>query len=116
MRRDKLTEAQEQCLRDQTITADQPGRILRDFGMLLDFLRPGPVETAGKYNLLPIKFLGELDSRLSHPLHLKLQRPQLRSHPYLQRLNLLLRASGLSLIKGSGAKARMVLDPDMIAI
>ncbi len=116
MPRPKLTKAQEQCLRDQIITADQPGSILRDFGMLLDFLRPGPVETAGKYNMLPIKFLGELDARLSRPLNLDLKRPQLRSHPYLQGLNLLLRASGLSRIEGSGAKARMALDPAMMTL
>ena len=111
----KLTEAQEQCLRDQVITADQPGPVLRDFRMLLDFLGPEGVEAGGKYNLLPMKFIGELDRRLSRPLHLELKRPQLRSHPYLQGLNLLLRASGLSRVEGAGAKARLVLDPAMLA-
>ena len=33
-----LTTSQEQCLRDQTISEEQPGTVLRDFGMLLDFL------------------------------------------------------------------------------
>jgi hypothetical protein len=37
------------------------------------------------------------------------------SHPYLQGLNLLLRASGLSRVEGAGAKARLVLDPAMLA-
>ena len=60
-----------------------------------------------------MKFIGELDRRLSRPLHLELKRPQLRSHPYLQGLNLLLRASGLSRVEGTGAKARLVLDPAM---
>ncbi len=116
MRPEKLTDAQEKRLRDQVITLDQPGSILRDFGMLLDFLGTGPVEAAGKYNLLPIKFIDELDGRLSRPLHLDLKRPQIRSHPYLQGLNLVLRASGLSRIEGSGARARMMLDPAMMAI
>jgi pRiA4b ORF-3-like protein len=115
MKETKLTRAQEQCLRNQVITADQPGPVLRDFRVLLEFLELEGVEAGGKYNLLPMKIIGELDQRLSRPLHLKLQRPQLRSHPYLQGLNLLLRASGLSRIEGVGPKARLVLDPAMLA-
>lgn len=112
----QLTPAQEQCLRDQAITADQPGPVLHDFRVLLDFLGTRGVEAAGKYNLLPIKIIGELDSRLSRPLHLeaKMKRPQIRSHPYIQGLNLLLRASGLGLVEGAGDKARLVLDPAMM--
>ena len=109
----ELTTAQEQCLRDQVITADQPGPVLQDFGMLLDFLGPDGVESGGKYNLLPIKAIPALDERLSRPLHLNLKRPQIRSHPYLQGLNLLLRASGLTRVEGVGAKARLVIDPAM---
>ena len=37
----KSTSKHEQCLRDQVITADQPGTVLRDFRMLLDFLGLG---------------------------------------------------------------------------
>jgi hypothetical protein len=112
----QLTAAQERCLRDQTIAADQPGAVLHDFRVLLDFLGTEGVEAAGKYNLLPIKIIGELDSRLSRPLRLelKMKRPQIRSHPYLQGLNLLLRASGLSRVEGVGGKARLVLDPAMM--
>lgn len=115
MKQSKLTRAQEQSLRDQVITADQPGPVLRDFRVLLEFLGPERVEAGGKYNLLPLKFIGELDWRLSRPLHLELKRPQLRSHPYLQGLNLLLGASGLSRVEGAGAKARLVLDPALLA-
>jgi hypothetical protein len=110
----KLTEAQEQCLRDQIIADDQPGTVLRDFRMLLEFLGVEGVVAGGKYNLLPMKSIGELDRRLSRPIHLDLKRPQIRSHPYLQGLNLLLRASGLSRVDGSGAKARLVLNPAMM--
>ncbi|HKI17274.1 MAG TPA: hypothetical protein VKA15_05320, partial [Isosphaeraceae bacterium] len=110
----KFTETHETCLREQVITADQPGPILRDFRVLLDFLGPKGVATAGKYNLLPLKFIKDLDSCLSQPLHLEMKRPQLRSHPYLQGLNLLLRATGLSRVEGVGSKARLVLDPTMM--
>jgi hypothetical protein len=110
----QLTEAQERCLRDQVITEDKPGPVLHDFRVLLEFLGPKGVEAAGKYNLLPIKIIGELDRRLSRPLHLEMKRPQIRSHPYIQGLNLLLRASGLSRVEGAGAKARLVLVPEMM--
>jgi hypothetical protein len=110
----KLSPAQEQLLRDQVIGVDQPGTVLRDFQMLLDFVGAEGVPAAGKYNLLPIAEFGELDRRLSHPLKLQMKRPQLRSHPYLQGLHLLLRATGLGRVEGSGSKARLVLDPAVL--
>ena len=114
MKTRELTDAQEKCLRNQVISSDQPGTVLHDFNALLDYLRPEGVEAQGKYNLLPMKLIGELDQRLSRPLHLELKRPQIRSHPYLQGLNLLLRASGLTRIDGTGAKARLMVDPEMM--
>jgi Plasmid pRiA4b ORF-3-like protein len=111
----QFTKENEKCLRDQVITADQPGPVLRDFGVILDFVGTKGVEAVGKYNLLPIKYIGDLDRCLSRPIHLELKRPQLRSHPYLQGLNLLLRASGLIRVEGTGSKARLVLDPTMLA-
>ena len=111
----KLTEEQEQILHQQVITGDQPGSVLRDFGMLLEYLGNEKVPAGGKYNLLPIKAIDILDQRLTRPLRLKLTRPQLRSHPYLQGLQLLLRATGLSRVDGVGSKAQLVLDPEMFA-
>src|SRR5215211_4812113 len=109
-----LTKAQEQALRTQVIDADHPGPVLRDFRTLLDYVGSREVPAGGKYNLLPIQAIGELDSRLTRPLRLELKRPQqLRSHPYLQGLQLLLRASGLSRVEGVGSKARLILDPEM---
>src|SRR2546425_10611757 len=100
-----LTKDQEQVLREQVIDADQPGAVLRDFRTLLDYVGSQEVPVKGKSNLLPIQAIGELDQRLSRPLRLELQRPQLKSHPYLQGLHLLLRASGLSRVVGVGDKA-----------
>lgn len=109
MRAFTLTQEPDQLLRDQVIDADRPGPILRDFQMLLDFVGSAGLKAAGKYNLLPMDALGELDRRLSRPLELEMKRPQLRSHPYLQGLHLLLRASGLVGVEGIGAKARLVV-------
>ena len=116
MKQPELKASQEQCLRNQVISPDQPGTVLHDFVVVLDYVGTEGVETQGKYNLLPIKLIGELDGRLSRPLHLHLEikRPLIRSHPYLQGLNLLLRASGLTRIKGTGPKARLVVDPEMM--
>ena len=114
MKQRELTTSQEQFLRTQVISPDQPGTVLHDFHTLLDYVGPEGVEAQGKYNLLPIKLIGELDRRLSRPLHLDLKRPLIRSHPYLQGLNLLLRASGLTRIGGTGARARLVVDPEMM--
>src|SRR5262245_758287 len=78
MKEYKLTKAQEMCLRNQAITTGQPGPVLHDFQVLLDFLGSQGVESVGKYNLLPLKYIGELDDRLSRPIHLEMKRPQLR--------------------------------------
>jgi len=107
----KLTGAHKQLLRARTIDRDGPGAVLHDFQTLLDFVGPQGVKAAGKYNLLPLDVLDALDQRLSRPLRLGLKRPQLRSHPYLQGLHLLLRASGLTRVEGTGEKARLVVDP-----
>jgi hypothetical protein len=105
---------QKQRLRDQGIANEQPGSVLRDFQVLLDFLGPRGVESSGKYNLIPLKFIDELDRCLSRPLRLELKRPQLRSHPYLLGLHLLLRASGLSRVNEAGAKPLLALDEFMV--
>jgi hypothetical protein len=106
----ELTAAQEKFLREQVIDDQHPGPILHDFRMLLDFVGSEGVPAAGKYNLLPIDRLDELDQRLSRPLHLTLQRPQLKSHQYLRGLHLLFRATGLARVEGTGAKTRLVVD------
>jgi hypothetical protein len=114
LREQDFTRDHEKCLRDQVVTDSEPGPVLHDFQMLLDFVGPQGVEAGGKYNLLPLKFISELDSRLSRPLNLALKRPLLRSHPYLQGLHLLLRASGLTIVEGIGPKARLVVSPEML--
>ncbi len=111
----KFMKSHEQILREQVIDAERPGPVLRDFRTVLDFVGVQGVKAAGKYNLLPIEALAELEGRLSRPLRLELKRPQLRSHPYLWGLHLLLRASGLSLLQGTGTQTRLVLDPPLLA-
>jgi hypothetical protein len=110
-----MTKAHEQALRGQIIEVGRPGSVLRDFHMLLASVGSEGVEASGKYNLLPIDAIADLDQRLTRPLNLQLQRPQLRSHPYLQGLHLLLRASCLTRVEQAGARTRLVVDPEMLA-
>ena len=52
MRDQDFTKHHEQILRDQAVTDSEPGAVLHDFRMLLDFVGPKGVEAGGKYNLL----------------------------------------------------------------
>jgi hypothetical protein len=89
----------------------QPGTILRDFQTLLDFIGTGELPVAGKHQLFPMSEVPRVNARLANPLHLRLERPQLRSYPNVAGLYLILRASGLGVIRGGGAKASLLLDP-----
>src|SRR6187200_1500516 len=107
-----LRSVNEQALAEQVFDAERPGPILHDFGVVLEHIGLEGVKANGKHNLLPMDAIAILDDRLARPLRLKLQRPQLRSHPYLQALHLLLRASGLTRVDASDGPARLVVDPD----
>jgi hypothetical protein len=111
----KVTRDREQILQQQVFDAEHPGAILHDFGAVLDFVASHDLKTAGKHNLLPIEVIFDLDARLMRPLRLEqvMKRPQLRSHPYLQGLYLVLRASGLGHIEGVGQRSRLRLDPEL---
>src|SRR6266542_231041 len=113
-----LTKADEALLRAQLIDSDRPGTILRDFQTVLDFVGTKGVKAAGKYNLLPVDAIPELDPKLARPLRLELtmKRPLLKSHPYLQALHLLLRATGLTKVEGGGDKARLVIEPAVLGV
>lgn len=99
----------------QVFDADHPGTILRDFQTVLDYVGPKGIEANGKYHLLPIGSLPELDARLSRPLNLPLKRQQLRSHPYLQGIHLLLRSTGIVRVEHKGSTARLVTNPPVLA-
>jgi hypothetical protein len=118
MKAHKLPPAQEHILREQVFDEEHPGSVLHDFQLVLDRVGTGGVPAAGKHNLLPIDLIGELDPKLSRPLRLdmNMKRPLLRSHPYLLGLHLLLRSTGLTRVEGLGAKARLVVDPEVRAV
>ena len=110
-----LSEQQAQVLAVQSIDSMKPGAIVHDFQVLLDFIGAGDVVVAGKLNLLPINILHDLNARMHAPLAVRLQRPQLKSFPNLQQLYLLLRATGLGVVRGTGKNAKLHLDPALLS-
>ena len=112
----QLSEEHQQILRSQVFDEQQPGPLLHDFQVVLEYVGPEGVRATGKYHLLPLDAIPQLDEKLSQPLHLPLQRPQLRSHPYLEGLHLLLRASGLSRVDGRGDKGRLMVDSEVLKV
>jgi hypothetical protein len=95
------------------IASECPGTIVADFEALMDFIAGG-VRSTGKYHLLPMARLNELDELMTTPLRPKLQRPQQRSFPHLNGLYLLLRATQIGVTDGQGkTKGKLILDPFM---
>lgn len=104
---------QSSCLASQSIDENGPGSILVDFEVLLALVEEG-VQSTGKYHLLPMARLSELDERMTRPLRPRLRRPQQKSFPHLNGLYLLLRATQLGVPEGHGqASGRLTLDSAM---
>ena len=89
------TEEQQRTLRELKLDEDGPGTVLRDFQMLLAFIKERELPVSKRHQLPPLQVLPEINARLAHPVALGLKRPQLKSYPHVQGLYLLLRASGL---------------------
>jgi len=105
----------QQILYNQIIDEQQPGTILRDFGVLLNFVREhAPLKVTSTNRLLPMKMLPQLNAAMTHPIKLDFKRPQHKSYPNILGLYLLLRATGLGVIEGSEAKQRLVIDEEIL--
>ena len=106
----KLASKHQAILRQQTIDEDSPGTILKDFASLLDFIGGEGIAVSGKHDLLPMKRLPELNAQFTHPIELDLKRPQQKSYPNINGLYLLLRATGLGVVKRINNSAVLALD------
>lgn len=82
-------ERDQRILRNLVIETDQPGAILGDFEILLDFIRSHVTDLTKKNNLIPIKFLKTLNERLTKPIGISLKRPRNDSFPHIDGLYLL---------------------------
>lgn len=101
-------------LQEQEITETIPGTILQDFQTLLDFIGQDGITVGGKLNLIPMKFLAQINQQLAEPIQTDLQRPQQKSYPPINGLYLLLRATGMGKVVQTGKKNQLKLDPEMI--
>jgi hypothetical protein len=102
-------------LGSQVIDESGPGTVLRDFETLLEFVGLEGVRSTGKYHLLPLNRLFELDERLTHPLRPRLQRPKQQSFPHINGLYLMLRATQLGVAQGGGKKTgKLLLEPAVL--
>jgi len=110
-----LTPDQIQCLKNQTFSDNEPGTLLKDFSSLLDFIGHGGIPVSRKNHLMAIKLLPQLNLLMSHPLDVKLKRPQQKSFPHINGLYLLLRASGLTQIAFEKKEAKLMLDNKVFA-
>lgn len=108
-----MTPEIEQILKQQTITEEEPGTVLRDFQTLLEFIGPEGLPTSGKNLLLAMAKLAELDEQMTHPLQPRMKRPQQLHYPHIHGLYLLLRASGLGMAQGFGNSGRLILNSSL---
>ncbi|MFP4323824.1 MAG: IS1096 element passenger TnpR family protein [Anaerolineales bacterium] len=104
-----FTDSHRATLKNLTITPEHPGRILKDFGAMLDVLR-GNAHPLTSTHLLPLKLVEQINARLTVPHQHGLKRAQMKSFPHIQGLYLLARASGLTSVDESGSKPKLLLD------
>lgn len=98
-----LSERLIHTFRNMIIDDEQPGSLLRDFETCLEFIgNKGKVPASGKHNLFLISILSELNDKMTNPLKIDLARPQQKSYPNLNGLYLLLRTTGLVIVKNEG--------------
>ncbi len=109
LERFKLSPEDKRLLKEVVITENGPGTILKDFEIFLNYLRKQELLVAGTHRL-PRTMLGEINALLSHPIQLRLKRPEQKSYPHIQGLYLLLRASGLACIEGKDGKLFLSVD------
>jgi hypothetical protein len=107
-----LSPEQIATLKSQEITATEPGTILTDFQILLDFINSEDVQVSGKNHHFSQKLLPAINQRLSHPLDIDLKRPMQKSYANIHGLYLLLRASRLAIIETQGKNSYLKLDPE----
>jgi hypothetical protein len=96
-------------LKDTVITETVPGTILRDFSVILNYLKEKDLPVSGTHQF-PRSLLPEINALLSCPIQLGLKRPDQKSYPHIDGLYLLLRASGLTCIEGRGKKLFLLVD------
>ncbi len=108
----KSSDASRQFLREQNISADGPGTILRDVETLIEFIGEAGLVTKSKQGNLPSETLAELNTRLAAPIENCLKRPLLRDYPNIGGIYVLLRVMALARSEGT----RLRIDTEILAV
>jgi hypothetical protein len=90
---------EQRLLYQQAIDEKGPGTVLADFETLLRFIGQDGVPVSGKYDLLPMKLLAQLNGQLARPIETGLKRPQQKAYPHIHGLCLVLWATGLARVE-----------------
>jgi hypothetical protein len=97
-----------QILKETKFSEHSPGTLLHDFDAFLSFVKESDFALTDAHQL-PLRSLPEINARLANPIKLGLKRPQQKSYPHINGLYLLLRASGLTAVDGTGKKPRLIV-------
>ena len=109
-------EADKQLLEKQIVDENNPGSILRDFKCLIDYIKSNTVEATKTNYQFSLKHLAPINERLTHPIKLKLSRPQNKSFPNICGLYLILRSTGIVNIGFSGKKPIITIDETILRL
>lgn len=91
-----------------------PDAILKDFNTLLDWIeREGVIPVTPNQTSISITLLPHLNTLMKHPITIDLKRPGQQAFPHLRILFMLLRGSGLGLLKQVGKKAKLSIDTEL---
>ncbi|WP_420538300.1 IS1096 element passenger TnpR family protein [Methylotuvimicrobium alcaliphilum] len=104
-----------QVIKNQVFSDTLPGTLLKDFQALLDFIGSDGIEVTKTTQHIGMKYLFELNERMTRPVETELKRPQQKAFPNLHGLYLLLRVSGLARLVKDKNKTLLKLDPDVLA-
>ena len=77
-------------------------------------LQKGEILTKGKNSVFTAPLLEEINPILSYPIQIDLKRPRQHSYPYIDVLYMLLRATGILVVKKKGADKVLFINPEML--
>ncbi|MCP4700168.1 MAG: plasmid pRiA4b ORF-3 family protein [Gammaproteobacteria bacterium] len=96
-----LTARHKSVLTNTAIDRSEPGSILHDFQMFMDYITENNVSLSRKIQAMSSSTLLELNARLYRPLRANFKRPIHKSYPHINGLYLLLRTVGMGYAKSN---------------
>lgn len=91
-KKNPLSLEHQQALGSQSITDNEPGSILRDFEMALEFIATHKIKLSPTHNFFGGETLTQLNALMSSPIRMALQRLAPKSYPNINGNYLLMTA------------------------